>query len=113
MPDASANPYTAVADVLQAARLGFEGRYPLPPLEEGDCFDRTDAGQGVAASLGEAMNDLQADAALCAAVGQGLCDNHIFMKRAEVDKTAALEGNALRDFYAWYVCCLLYTSRCV
>ena len=103
MPDASANPYTAVAAVLQAARLGFEGGYPLPPMEEGDCFDRIDAGQGVAASLGEAMEDLQADAALCAAVGQGLCDNHIFMKRAEVDKTAALEGDALRDFYVWYV----------
>ncbi len=103
MPDASANPYTAVAAVLQAARLGFEGGYPLPPMEEGDCFDRIDAGQGVTASLGEAMEDLQADAALCAAVGQGLCDNHIFMKRAEVDKTAALEGDALRDFYVWYV----------
>ena len=40
---------------------------------------------------------------MCAAVGQGLCDNHIFMKRAEVDKIAALEGDALRDFYVWYV----------
>ncbi len=103
MPDASANPYTAVAAVLQAARLGFEGGYPLPPMEEGDCFDRIDAGQGVAASLGEAMDDLATDTALCAAVGQGLCENHIFMKRAEVDKTAALEGDALRDFYVWYV----------
>lgn len=103
MPDASANPYTAVAAVLQAARLGFEGGYPLPPMEEGDCFDRIDAGQGVASSLAEAMDDLAADAALCAAVGQGLCENHIFMKRAEVDKTAALEGDALRDFYVWYV----------
>lgn len=103
MPDASANPYTAVAAVLQAARLGFEGGYPLPPMEEGDCFDRIDAGQGVAASLAEAMDDLAADATLCAAVGQGLCENHIFMKRAEVDKTTALEGDALRDFYVWYV----------
>ncbi|GAB1478042.1 hypothetical protein MASR2M74_05850 [Paracoccaceae bacterium] len=103
MPDAAANPYTAVAAVLQAARLGFEGGYSLPPIEEGDCFDRIDAGQGVAASLGEAMDDLAADAALCAAVGQGLCENHIFMKRAEVDKTAALEGDALRNFYVWYV----------
>lgn len=103
MPDASANPYTAVAAVLQAARLGFEGGYPLPPMEEGDCFDRIDAGQGVAASLAEAMDDLAADTTLCAAVGLGLCENHIFMKRAEVDKTAALEGDALRDFYVWYV----------
>lgn len=103
MPDASANPYTAVAAVLQAARLGYEGSYPLPPLEEGDCFERTDAGSGVAGSLSEAMDDLQADPALCDAVGRELCENHIFMKRAEVEKTAGLEGEALRDFYIWYV----------
>lgn len=103
MPDASANPYTAVAAVLQAARLGYEGGYDLPPHEEGDCFERTDAGHGVAASLNEAMDDLEADAALMAAVGRELCENHIFMKRAEVEKTRALEGDALRDFYIWYV----------
>lgn len=103
MPDASANPYTAVAAVLQAARLGYEGKYPLPAPEGGDCFERTDAGHGVAANLTEAMDDLEADEALKAAVGQELCENHIFMKRAEVGKTAALEGDALRDFYIWYV----------
>lgn len=103
MADASSNPYTAVAAVLQAARLGFEGNYPLPPAEEGDCFDRIDAGHGVAASLAEAMDDLEADAALCDAVGRGLCENHIHMKRVEVEKTAGLEGETLRDFYVWYV----------
>ena len=103
MADASANPYTAVAAVLQAARLGYEGKYALPAPEAGDCFERTDAGQGTGANLTEAMTDLEADKALCAAVGQELCENHIFMKRAEVDKTAALEGDALRDFYIWYV----------
>jgi glutamine synthetase len=103
MPDASANPYTAVAAILQAARLGYEGKYPLPAPEEGDCFERTDAGHGVAASLADAMDDLEADRALTGAVGTELCENHIFMKRAEVGKTAALEGDALRDFYIWYV----------
>jgi glutamine synthetase len=103
MPDASANPYTAVAAILQAARLGYEGKYPLPAPEQGDCFERTDAGHGVAASLAEAMDDLEADRTLTAAVGTELCENHIFMKRAEVGKTAALEGDALRDFYIWYV----------
>jgi glutamine synthetase len=103
MADASANPYTAVAAVLQAARLGYEGKYALPAPEAGDCFERTDAGQGTGANLTEAMTDLEADKALCAAVGQELCENHIFMKRAEVDKTADLDGDALRDFYIWYV----------
>ena len=103
MPDAAANPYTAVAAILQAALLGYEGRYGLQPKETGDGFTGNDAEHGVAASLAEAIDDLAADAALSAAVGQGLVDNHIFMKRAEVGKTAALEGDALRDWYVWYL----------
>jgi glutamine synthetase len=103
MADASANPYSAVAAILQAARLGVEAGYPLPPHETGDGFDRTDAGTGVAASLGEAMQDLAADTALGDALGRELVDHHIFMKRIEVDKTAGLEGDALRDYYIWYL----------
>jgi glutamine synthetase len=51
----------------------------------------------------EALDDLQADTALTYAVGAGLVENHIYMKRAEVDKTAGLEGDALRDWYIWYL----------
>ena len=103
MADATANPYTAVAALLQAALLGVQGNYPLQPPEEGDCFDRIDAGHGVAASLGEAMDDLAADTALGDAVGRELTDHHIFMKRIEVTKTMGLAGEHLRDFYIWYV----------
>lgn len=103
MADASCNPYTALAALLQSARLGVEQAYPLPPAEEGDCFDRIDAGHGVAASLAEAMDDLEADTVLGDALGQALTDHHIFMKRIEVTKTAGLEGDALRDYYIWYV----------
>ena len=103
MADAAANPYTAVAAVLQAARLGYEGQHPLQQMETGDGFSRNDAPYGVAANLQDALEDLAADHALCAAVGQGLCDNHIFMKRAEVEKTKALDGDSLRDFYIWYL----------
>ena len=103
MADASSNPYTAVAAVLQAARLGMVNGYALPPIESGDGFENWDAAETTALTLGAAMDDLEADSPLQAVVGQLLCDNHIFMKRAEVDKTAALEGAALRDFYIWYV----------
>ncbi len=103
MPDAAANPYTTVATILQAALLGFAGKYPLQAMETGDGFTSNDAPHGVAASLTEALDDLAADTVLSAAVGQGLVDNHIFMKRAEVEKTAGLEGDALRDFYIWYI----------
>ena len=103
MPDAAANPYTTVATLLQAALLGYEGKYDLQPKETGDGFTGNDATHGVAACLTEALDDLAADATLSAAMGQGLVDNHIFMKRAEVEKTAGLEGDALRDWYIWYI----------
>jgi glutamine synthetase len=103
MADAAANPYTVVATVLQAALLGYEGKYPLQPRETGDGFTGNDAEFGVAASLTAALNDLEADTALSNAVGAGLVENHLYMKRAEVEKTAGLEGDALRDWYIWYL----------
>jgi glutamine synthetase len=103
MADAAANPYTTVATVLQAALLGVQNQYPLQPLETGDGFTHNDAPHGVAASLTEALDDLQADIALTEAVGAGLVENHLYMKRAEVAKTAELEGDALRDWYIWYI----------
>ncbi|WP_149589624.1 glutamine synthetase family protein [Tabrizicola flagellatus] len=103
MADASCNPYTALAALLQAGRLGVEAGHALPAPEAGDGFDRTDAGHGVAGSLSEAMDDLAADTALAKALGPELVEHHLFMKRIEVDKTAGLEGAALRDYYIWYV----------
>ena len=57
----------------------------------------------MATSLSGAMDDLAADTALGDALGRELTDHHIFMKRVEVDKTAGLQGDALRDYYIWYV----------
>ncbi len=103
MPDASANPYVAVAALLQAARLGVEDERDLPLMETGDCFDTVDAREGVAPDLRRAMDDLNADAALAAALGPELVEHHVFMKQKEVRKTRDLEGDALRDFYVWFV----------
>jgi glutamine synthetase len=103
MADASSNPYTATAAVLQAALLGVDNGYELPAMETGDGFETTDATESTATSLAGAIADLQADTALTRAVGQGLCDNHIFMKEQEVEKTRDLQGEALRDFYVYFV----------
>ena len=99
MGDGAANPYTLIATVLQAARLGVVNQYPLPPHETGDCLGNHDATEGVAPHLSGALDALEADKLLCAAVGEGLCANHIAVKRAEVTKTAELQGDALRDYY--------------
>lgn len=103
MADSSANPYTAVAAVLQAARLGYENKYDLQPPETGDGFENIDAKINVGSSLETAIDNLEKDTALSEAIGDQLIENHIFMKRQEVDKCAALEGNAKRDFYLYFI----------
>lgn len=103
MADASANPYTAVAAVLQAALLGVKSEYELPAMETGDGFVETDATVGTASDLKSAMADLAADQALSDAVGAELVANHVFMKEAEADKTKDLGPDALRDFYINYL----------
>lgn len=103
MADASANPYTAVAAVLHAARLGVEHGHGLPPIETGDGFEKTDAKVGTAIDLKGAVADLERDTELAEAVGADLVANHVYMKRKEVQKTRDLEGDALRDFYVYFV----------
>ncbi len=103
MADASSNPYTTVAALLQAARLGVEKSYELGPMETGDGFDRTDTRESTAMTLKGAVADLEKDTALTEAVGADLVANHVYMKQKEVRKTRDLEGDALRDFYVHFV----------
>lgn len=103
MGDAAANPYTLVATVLQAAKLGFTGKYPLPAAETADCIERHDATVGVPDNLGEALKALAEDKTLGAAVGELLVGNHIGVKEGEIRRVAALEGDAVRDYYIYYV----------
>jgi glutamine synthetase len=103
MGDGAANPYVLVATVLQAARLGVVNGYALPPRETGDCFEHSTATSAAPDNLPEALDELEKDKVLREAVGDMLAQNLVFMKRAEVEKTAKLEGDALRDFYINYI----------
>ena len=103
MADASANPYAAVAAVLQAARLGVEQGYALPAPEAGDCFMGQDAPHGTATSLAEALDDLVADTALVEAVGADYVAHHVHMKRSEVEKQSGKSNEDARDLYIWFV----------
>jgi len=103
MADASANPYAAVAAVLNAARLGVEGGYDLPEAETGDCFADQQAPYGVATSLAGALDDLEADTAMVTAMGAEYCAHHIHMKRVEVAKTRDMTPEQARDFAIWFV----------
>jgi glutamine synthetase len=103
MGDGGANPYTLVATVLQAARLGHVNGYTLPAMEGGDGFAVTEAKVGVPDGLSAALDALEADTVLAVAVGAELVANHVAIKRNEVEKTAGLESDAERDFYIRYV----------
>lgn len=103
MADASANPYTAAAAVLQAARLGYEAKRALPAIETGDGFDKVDAKTGTANNLRNAVKDTMADTMLVEAVGRELVENHAYMKEREFRKTRDMAPDALLDFYVWFV----------
>ena len=83
--DGAANPYVAAATVLQAARLGVENAYPLPPAETGDGLETVDTDVCVPENLGAALDALEQDDALVSAVGELLVRNFVGIKRKEWD----------------------------
>ncbi|MCH9852583.1 MAG: glutamine synthetase family protein [Alphaproteobacteria bacterium] len=104
LADAGANPYTAVAAMLQAGRLGFINTYQLPAMEVNDGLETINTDIHVADNLAGALDDLAADKALTEAVGQILVDNHIFIKRAEIEEVAACDNDiAKRDYYIHFL----------
>jgi glutamine synthetase len=103
MGDGAANPYTLVATVLQAARLGLAHGHPLQAMETGDGLTGQDATISVAEQLGGALDALEADTVLAQAVGADLVANHVFMKRNEVEKLAGRDALGARDFYIRHI----------
>ena len=83
MADGAANPYTAAAAVLQAARLGVANSLELPAAETGDGMDEINTDRRCAANLHDALAALQTDEELVAAVGKDLVANFIGIKEIE------------------------------
>jgi glutamine synthetase len=103
MGDCAASPYVAIATVLQAARLGIENRYALPPPETLDALDNVSTARHTPLTLTAALDALEADRELGAAVGQPLVDNFIAIKRAEVAELADKSEREIFDYYAHYI----------
>ena len=101
MADASANPYLAVAAVLQAALLGWQSKAELGAAETGDGFERNNATVGVAENLEQSLQHLSADQSLVEAIGSDVMANHLFMKQEEYAKTKDLQGESTREPYLW------------
>ncbi len=83
MADGAANPYTATAAVLQAARLGLVNELALPDPETGDGMDEINTERRCAPNLGEALVELAADRELVDALGADLVANFIGIKEIE------------------------------
>ncbi len=69
----------------------------------GYCFEHSSATTAAPDKLSQVLDELEAEKALREAIGETLVDKQIFMKRAEVKKTAKFEGETLRDFYITYI----------
>ncbi|MBX3015539.1 MAG: type I glutamate--ammonia ligase [Caldilineaceae bacterium] len=85
-PDPSANPYLAFAVMLAAGLDGIEKRMPPPPPAEEDLYhvDGVRAGlETLPGDLGEALEELQADEVIQAAMGQHVYERYVEAKTQE------------------------------
>jgi glutamine synthetase len=89
LPDPSCNVYAAIAGTLVAGLLGLDNSMLAPDPCDEDLYERRARGQEMPVrlprSLEEAVSALEADAALCAAVGTEFCQQFIQLKRLEWD----------------------------
>ncbi|NRF69820.1 type III glutamate--ammonia ligase [Aquincola sp. S2] len=89
LPDASANPYLASAGLIAAGLDGIERKLELPPAQDDDLFELSAAELRVRAipvlpqSLDAALDALQADEVLTAALGATLTAQFVKLKRQE------------------------------
>ncbi len=83
LSDGSCNVHTAVATVLQAARLGVVNQLECPDAETNDGIETWNTEVTSALNLAEALTHLQADPVLAEAVSQDLVDNFVAIKENE------------------------------
>ena len=106
LPDASANPYLATAAMVAAGLDGIERRLDPGPAVTDDLFDLSLAqirARGIALlpqSLGEAVDALERDEVVCAALGATLAPEYIRLKRAEATEYARHVSGWELDRYA-------------
>jgi len=68
-----------------------------PAVYDADGFEDGGGGERSALNLDAALNDLEADTALCEAIGSGIIDNFIANKRHEAEKFTASGGKVDSD----------------
>ena len=102
MADAAANPYLAAAAFLHAARFGVEQELDPPPAQAAGAAPASDV--HVPETLAEALEALEADKELCAALGDPLVRSFVALKLAEWERyAAAVADPATADVTPWEV----------
>ena len=89
LADGACGPHLAVAAMLLASRPGIERGADPPPEETADCVATPSKAPAVAADLAAALDDLEADRELTAALGEDFVRMHCAVKRAEWERYRA------------------------
>jgi len=88
LADGAANPYLATAALLFAGLDGVQRKLTPPAPVAGLVYELPEEDQGdpIPLSLGEALDALEADTALCEALGEQLVRTFLTIKRFELDR---------------------------
>jgi glutamine synthetase len=87
--DGSANPYLAIAVLLQAGLHGLREKIDPPAPVSGDAYRAEDGGDLLPQSLEEALDALEADELLAEAIGPEIVAPFLAMKRFEIERHRA------------------------
>jgi glutamine synthetase len=87
--DGSANPYLAIAVLLQTGLDGLREKIDPPEPVSGDAYRAEDGGDLLPQSLEEALDALEADELLAEAIGPEIVAPFLAMKRFEIERHRA------------------------
>lgn len=99
MADGCANPYYAVAAVLQAARLGVVNKLTPPEPETADGLETINTEQHIPDDLNQALNTLEADTEFVEAFGRESVEQFVAIKRFEWEKFISYVTDWELNFY--------------
>ena len=103
LADGACNVHTAVAAVLQAARLGVVGGLDCPEPETNDGMEAWNTEVTSAPDLAAALDHLRADEDLAAAVSSDLVENFLAIKDAEWERYVAAVGEPSDEISEWEI----------
>lgn len=103
MADCATNPYQAVTAVLQAAKLGVEGKMELQPAEDLDGLENVRETRHVPSALDKSLEALDQDKSLRMAVGELYCDALLYLKRDEFQRLEGKSVDEIRNYYLPFI----------